>query len=48
MKIKGIVGEAVTLVGGNVMAQVIALLAYLALTRIFSPADYALFNIFYS
>ena len=42
------VHEAATLVGGNVMAQAIALLAYLALTRIFSPSDYALFNIFYS
>lgn len=45
---RGIAGEAATLVGGNVLAQAIALLAYLALTRIFSPSDYALFNIFYS
>ncbi len=40
--------EAATLVSGNVLAQVISLLAYLALTRIFSPTDFALFNIFYS
>lgn len=48
MKRKGIVGEAATLVSGNVLAQVITLLAYFVLTRIFTPADYGLFNIFYS
>lgn len=48
MKKKGIVGEAATLVSGNVLAQVISVLAYLLLTRIFSPSDFALFNIFYS
>lgn len=36
------------MVSGNVFAQAIALIAYLALTRIFSPTDFALFNIFYS
>ena len=40
--------EAATVVSGNVLAQVISMLAYLVLTRIFSPSDYALFNIFYS
>lgn len=48
MKIKGIAGEAATLVSGNVLAQLIALAAYFVLTRIYSPDDYGLFNIFYS
>lgn len=48
MKMRGIIGETATLVGGNVLAQAIALLAYLVLTRLFSPSDYALFNIFFS
>lgn len=43
-----LVREAATVVSGNVLAQVISMLAYLVLTRIFSPSDYALFNIFYS
>ena len=46
MKTKGIVGEAATLVSGNVLAQVITLLAYFVLTRIYTPEDYGLFNIF--
>lgn len=46
--LKGIVGEAATLAGGNVLAQAIALAAYFVLTRIYSPDDYGLFNIFYS
>ncbi len=40
--------ESATLATGYITAQAISLLAYLLLTRIFSPADYALFNIFYS
>lgn len=48
MKTKGIAGEAATLVSGNVLAQLIALAAYFVLTRIYSPDDYGLFNIFYS
>lgn len=48
MKMKGIVGEAATLVSGNVLAQVITLVAYFMLTRIYTPDDYGLFNIFYS
>lgn len=43
-----LVREAATLLSGNVLAQVISVLAYLVLTRIFSPTDFALFNIFYS
>ena len=48
MKIKGIAGEAATMVSGNLLAQLIALAAYFVLTRIYSPDDYGLFNIFYS
>lgn len=48
MKNKGIVKEASTLLSGNVAAQAIALLAYLVLTRIFTPEDFAIYNIFYS
>lgn len=48
MKIKGIAGEAATMVSGNLLAQLIALAAYFILTRIYSPDDYGLFNIFYS
>ena len=48
MKIKGIAGEAATMVSGNILAQIIALAAYFVLTRIYSPDDYGLFNIFYS
>lgn len=44
----GLVREAATLVSGNVLAQLIALAAYFVLTRIYSPDDYGLFNIFYS
>ena len=40
--------EAATLASGNILAQAISMLAYLILTRIYSPSDYALFNIFYS
>ncbi|MBR6049245.1 MAG: oligosaccharide flippase family protein [Bacteroidales bacterium] len=48
MKRNGILKEALTLTGGNVLAQIIALAAYFVLTRIYSPDDYGLFNIFYS
>jgi len=48
MKQKGILREAATLVSGNILAQLIALAAYFVLTRIYSPDDYGLFNIFYS
>lgn len=45
---KGLVKEAVTLLGGNMLAQLITLAAYFVLTRIYIPEDYGLFNIFYS
>lgn len=40
--------EMGTLLSGNVLAQVISLVAYFALTRIFSTEDYGLYAIFYS
>ena len=43
-----LVREAATLVSGNVLAQAITLVAYFVLTRIYTPDDYGLFNIFYS
>lgn len=43
-----LVREGATVMSGNMLAQVISMLAYLVLTRIYSPEDYALFNIFYS
>lgn len=43
-----IIREMGTLLSGNVLAQVISLAAYFALTRIFSAEDYGLYSIFYS
>lgn len=37
-----------TLLSGNVLAQGITMLSYLLLTRIFTPDDFGVFNIFYS
>jgi O-antigen/teichoic acid export membrane protein len=48
MKRTPIVKEVGTLLTGNVVAQLVALAAYFVLTRIFSPEDYGLYNIFYS
>ena len=48
LKGDGVAREAATLMGGNVVAQAIAMLAYLVLTRLYTPEDFALFNIFYS
>ena len=48
MKKSSILKETGTLLGGNVLAQIIALAAYFILMRIFSPDDYGLYNIFYS
>lgn len=48
MRDKTIVKEMGTLLSGNVLAQVITLVAYFALTRIFSTEDYGLYSIFYS
>lgn len=48
MKLPKIVKDGMTLIGGNVWAQVIAFVAYLVLGRLYSPEDFAAFNIFYS
>ncbi len=48
MRESKLVREAATLASGNVSAQAIALAAYFVLTRIYTPDDYGLFNIFYS
>ncbi|MBO4487959.1 MAG: oligosaccharide flippase family protein [Bacteroidaceae bacterium] len=48
LKNSKLVREAATLVSGNALAQVITLAAYFVLTRIYTPDDYGLFNIFYS
>lgn len=48
MRNRPIVREMGTLLSGNVLAQIISLAAYFALTRIFSAEDYGLYSIFYS
>lgn len=48
MRRSPIVKEMATLLSGNMLAQLIGLAAYFALTRIFSPDDFGLYNIFYS
>lgn len=48
MRLPSILRETATLMGGSVAAQAISLAAYFVLTRIYSPADYGLFNIFFS
>lgn len=42
------VKDGIALIGGNVWAQGIAFASYLILTRLFSPEDFGLYNIFYS
>ena len=42
------VRHAGTLLSGNVVAQGIAFLSYLLLSRLFTPKDFGLYNIFYS
>ena len=50
MKLKksSFIRDGVTLVSGNVWAQAIAFVSYLVLSRLFSPEDFGLYNIFYS
>lgn len=48
VKFKGAIKEVATLLSGSVVAQVITLVAYFVLLRIYTPADYGLFTIFYS
>lgn len=40
--------EGMTLISGNVWAQLIAFAAYLVLTRLFTPEDMGVYNVFYS
>lgn len=42
------VRDSGTLLSGNVVAQGISFAAYLALSRLFTPQDFGLYNIFYS
>lgn len=50
MKLKksSFIRDGVTLVSGNVWAQAIAFVSYLVLSRLFSPEDFGLYNVFYS
>ncbi len=48
VRYKGAIKEVVTLLSGSVLAQVITLVAYFVLLRIYSPADYGLYTIFFS
>ena len=50
MKLKksSFIRDGITLVSGNVWAQAIAFVSYLVLSRLFSPEDFGLYNIFYS
>lgn len=48
MRLSTIHKEFGTLAGGNLVAQLITLAAYFALTRIYSVEDYGLYSIFYS
>lgn len=47
-KMPTLIAEAATLLSGQMLAQVITVAAYFILTRIYTPDDYCLFNIFYS
>ena len=40
--------DGITLVSGNVWAQVIAFASYLILSRLFSPEDFGFYNVFFS
>lgn len=43
-----IIQDGLKLISGNVWGQIIAFVAYLVLTRIYTPDDFSVFNIFYS
>ena len=45
---KKIVKDSATLIGGNVWAQGISLLAYVLLARLFTPDQFGIYNVFYS
>ncbi|MCR4659969.1 MAG: oligosaccharide flippase family protein [Bacteroidales bacterium] len=48
MRFRGAIKEAATLLSGSLVAQVVSLVAYFVLLRIYTPADFGLFTIFYS
>jgi O-antigen/teichoic acid export membrane protein len=48
LKKSSFIRDGITLVSGNVWAQAIAFVSYLVLSRLFSPEDFGLYNIFYS
>ena len=48
MKKSSFIRDGITLVSGNVWAQAIAFVSYLVLSRLFSPEDFGLYNIFFS
>ena len=48
MKLPKIVKDGATLISGNVWGQAMAFVAYLVLARLYTPADFAVYNIFYS
>lgn len=48
MKIPRFIKDSGTLVSGQVAAQLIAFAAYPLLTRLFTPDDFGLYNVFYS
>lgn len=47
MRHKQLLKDGATLVGGNAWAQAIGMLAYLALTRLYSPQEFGIYNVFY-
>lgn len=48
MTLPKIVKDGTTLISGNVWGQLVSFAAYIVLGRIYSPADFAVYNIFYS
>ena len=48
MRIPRFIKDSGTLVSGHVTAQLIAFAAYPLLTRLFTPEDFGLYNVFYS
>lgn len=48
MKLPRIIQDGLKLISGNVWGQFISFVAYLVLSRIYTPDDFSVFNIFYS
>ncbi|MDY5969376.1 MAG: oligosaccharide flippase family protein [Bacteroidales bacterium] len=47
MRHKQLLKDAAALIGGNVWAQAVGMLAYLLLSRLFSPEEFGVYNVFY-